>query len=153
MGACFVWPKGALHPFWSESGIQSCESGIQSCESGIQSVWHSLLRLCCLHLSDSQWLATKPLQTPSAATLREVYLHLLEVGLGTWISIHLIWWKERGADEANFPRRQKYPLVTQTWFLRSLLDKCLQFSGAFLVFHECLGPQGLNRQSSIFRPE
>lgn len=46
-------------------------------------VWHSLLRLCCLHLSDSQWLATKPLQTPSAATLREVYLHLLEVGLGT----------------------------------------------------------------------
>ena len=46
-------------------------------------VWHSLLRLCCLHLCDSRWFATKPLQTPSAATSREVYLHLLEVGLGT----------------------------------------------------------------------
>ena len=29
MVACFVWPKGALHPFWGESGIQTCESETQ----------------------------------------------------------------------------------------------------------------------------
>ena len=76
MVACFVWPKGALHPFWRESGVQTCESEIQR-RVAFASV------LCCLHLCDSQRFATKPLQTPSAATSREVYLHLLEVGLGT----------------------------------------------------------------------
>lgn len=58
------------------------------------------------------------------------------------------WWSE-------LSRETEVPLVTQTWFLRSLFDKCVQFSDTFLVFHKCVRTARPYRQSSFFffRPE
>lgn len=53
------------------------------------------------------------------------------------------WWSEPS------PETEEVHLVTQTWFLRSFLDKCVQFSNPFLVFHKRAGLQGRTHRAPL----
>lgn len=99
-GSLFVWPKGALHPFWSESGIQSCESG-DSKTCGIR-FWGSAVCTCLI----AGGLPPNHFRLHQQQLWERCTYILLESGFR-----HLnfntsdLMERERGADEANFPRR------------------------------------------------